>query len=190
MLAAAPPSPTTTRKKALNPSARSASPVRGSHGAAKARVAPVAWHHAPNARGPSEPTSAPTATSARPAIPRKMSAASAPTAYLATLSPSRSSSGAIASPVALREPIESGQDSTQDVRRLRRTTTHKHVHGDHRVHAPNDRITAPEHPTRARTVAHGHDDLRIGCGFVRLEERDFHVAGHRAGDQEQVGVPG
>src|SRR5215468_1990630 len=85
-------------------------------------------------------------------------------------------------------PLERGQYAPQDVRGLVRAPVDEDVDGNDLVHAARQRVAAAEHPARPRAVPHRHHELGRGSGVVGLAQRDLHVAGDRAGDEQQVGV--
>ena len=89
-----------------------------------------------------------------------------------------------------RQAVERRQDAPEDVRRLGRAPGHEDVHGNDLVDAAGDGVAPPEDAAGLGAVAHRDHQLRVGRRLVRLPERHLHVARDRAGDQQQVRVPG
>src|ERR1019366_9619152 len=57
------------------------------------------------------------------------------------------------------------------------------IHWDDHVHAAEAGVVLAEDAATAAAGADGHYQSWRGCGVIGLAQREFHVAGNRAGDQ-------
>src|SRR4051812_20141869 len=91
---------------------------------------------------------------------------------------------------ALVESPEEAEEPVEDGERMRRTTRNVQIDGQERVRAIVDLVMSHVRPARDGAGADGDDDLRRWNRVVRLLQREPHVLGHRAGDEQAVGMPG
>ena len=84
--------------------------------------------------------------------------------------------------------VDQRDQPAQQVDRSRRTAADVQVDRDHLVDRADHRIAALEHAAAAAAIADRHHPFRIGRRRIGALQRDLHVAGHRAGDQQHVGM--
>src|ERR1039457_2529680 len=88
----------------------------------------------------------------------------------------------------LLQPAHSQQDSVQQRFRAWRTARDVDVHRDHLVYAAAGGVVRSEYAAADAAGAYGYNQLGIRGRIVGLAEGQFHVPGHRAGDQQHIGV--
>src|SRR5205814_10086659 len=90
-----------------------------------------------------------------------------------------------------RFPETHGDEQAVENRlRARRAAGNIDVDGHHAIDAADRRVRAlAEHSAAAPACADGHYHPRIRGRIVGATKRDVHIARHRPGDQQYVGVP-
>ena len=68
------------------------------------------------------------------------------------------------------------------------TSRNKNIHRKYLVDAPQRRVVLAEYATTDAASAYRDDYLGLRHRPIRLQERKFHVASDRPGDQEHVGM--
>jgi len=71
---------------------------------------------------------------------------------------------------------------------VRRASGNINVYGDNLVHAPECGVVSSEDSSADAVRAHCDHHFRIGCGVIRLRQRQLHVSRDGAGHQQHIGV--
>src|SRR4030095_2853140 len=101
----------------------------------------------------------------------------------------RAASAAIDAPCRSARACRHGsQDTAQDLERPRRAALNRAVDRNHIRDPATARVALTEDAARAPAVAHCDNEFRGGRGVIGALDRDFHVARHRSGHQQQVGM--
>jgi hypothetical protein len=84
--------------------------------------------------------------------------------------------------------VEEGEQAAQQLGGVRRAAADVQVDRHHLRDPAHDRVAAGEQAAVERAVADRHHPFGIGRGGVGALERLAHVLGHRAGDEQDVGM--
>lgn len=89
---------------------------------------------------------------------------------------------------ALCALVQYGEDAQQDCPRFRWTTAHDGIDRQNCRHRPDNPIAAGKDAAIMRTVTDSDNHFRSGCRIIGAFERVGHVARHRTGDEQTIGM--
>lgn len=69
-----------------------------------------------------------------------------------------------------------------------RATGNKDIDRDYRIHPANRRVVSTKHSFANAARPDRNHKLRFGRGAISLQQSNFHIARHRTGNEEHIGV--